>query len=57
MTATKLYVFFRKEGFYPLELPNDDAAIADHVAANPGTIRVEDICGNVVWPTPTEARQ
>lgn len=33
-------IFFREEGWYPVE----------HVDLNPGTKRVEDIDGNVLWP-------
>lgn len=45
-------IFFRKEGFYPLTvLPDRPLAQqgADHAALNPGTLRVEDAEGNVLW--------
>lgn len=42
------YVFFRKEGFYPLELRDDEEA-KRNAEWNPGTVRVEDINGKVVW--------
>lgn len=46
-------VFFRDEGFYPVQFmgvksPKDEAA--DHAALNPGTKRIEDTEGNVLWP-------
>ena len=42
------YIFFRKEGWYPVELP-DVAAVQKNVELNPGTIRVEDVDGKIVW--------
>lgn len=43
------YMFFRAEGFYFLELPNDAAAIAS-VKSNPGTLKVSHVASNrVVW--------
>lgn len=55
MSETKNYVFFREGFFYPIDLPAD-AVIADHVLCNPGTLRVEDDRGNIVWPVPAEKR-
>lgn len=49
-------VFFRKEGFYPVELSGKRPAsdeVQDHVKLNPGTIRVEDLTGNELWPAST----
>lgn len=44
----QLVIFFRKEGFYPLELlVNED--LAKHAELNPGTLRIEDVRGNVLW--------
>ncbi len=42
------YIFFRAEGWYPVEC-KDDADALVHIELNPGTIRVEDIKGRVVW--------
>jgi hypothetical protein len=44
----KTYLFFRKEGFYPIQLRDDDDAKrnAEH---NAGTLKVEDLAGRVVW--------
>lgn len=45
-------IFFReidgKEIFYPIEdnLKQDWAA---HAACNPGTLRIEDVHGNILW--------
>jgi hypothetical protein len=47
-----ILIFFRAEGFYPVEaLPDRDlkTQAADHAELNPGTLRVEDIEGNVLW--------
>ncbi|WP_374322879.1 hypothetical protein [Brevundimonas sp.] len=46
-------VFFRTdergEGmFYIIDLPEDDDLNA-HAELNPGTIRIEDVAGNVLW--------
>ena len=48
-----LYTFHRKgpdgqEFFYPIELKDDEDA-RKNAEWNPGTIRVEDLDGNVVW--------
>jgi len=42
------YIFFRKEGFYPIDM-KDDADAKANAECNPGTLRVEDIHGRVVW--------
>lgn len=44
----KIYIFFRKEGFYPIELKNDKDAIANALN-NEGTLKVEDLNGNIIW--------
>jgi len=50
----ELVLFFRAEGFYPVQLsgmkPTDDE-VPDHVALNPGTVRVENLQGEVLWPS------
>lgn len=48
----KTYIFFREDGFYLLELPDADHQIIDHVRCNPGTIRVEDLNGKVIYEEP-----
>lgn len=45
-------IFFREEGFYPIRFsgakpPREEAA--DHAALNPGTLRIEDRDGNILW--------
>lgn len=52
-------VFFRAEGFYPVEFQNPQSCgktmeqqAADHGKLNPGTLRIEDIKGNVLWRCP-----
>lgn len=42
-------VFHRQNIFYVIELPSDDDLNA-HAEANPGTLRIEDIFGNTLWP-------
>lgn len=44
----RIVMFFRANGFYPLELPITDD-LAAHAEQNPGTLRIEDIDGNVLW--------
>jgi hypothetical protein len=46
----RVYIFFRKEGFYPIEL-KDDADARANAERNPGTIRVIDGLTSIqVWP-------
>ena len=42
-------VFRRADSFYIIDLPEDDD-VAEHAALNPGTVRVEDVLGNQLWP-------
>ena len=42
------YIFFRERGFYQIKL-RDDAAAKKDAELNPGTIRVEDDEGRIVW--------
>ncbi len=57
-----IVLFFRiynnEERFYPIEIPDEvligrtlKQVASDNAELNPGTIRVEDIEGNVLWPT------
>jgi hypothetical protein len=41
------FVFFREGHFYVVEIPPDQ--VLANVELNPGTIRVEDMKGNIVW--------
>lgn len=44
----RLFIFFREEGFYPLELP--ELTVKENAECNPGTLRVEDATtGEIVW--------
>jgi hypothetical protein len=50
--SRKTVIFFREEGFYPVEFCGVKSApeeAADHAALNPGTLRVEDLDGTVLW--------
>jgi hypothetical protein len=44
----KTYIFFQLDSHYPVPLYDDDDAIASALR-NPGTMRVEDDNGRVVW--------
>jgi hypothetical protein len=45
-----IYVFCRKEGFYPVEGIKSDAEVLDHVRLNPGTLRVVRLPEDrIVW--------
>lgn len=48
---TRPTVFFRKDTFYVINTYVDEGfeQLAEHAALNPGTIRIEDIHGNVLW--------
>lgn len=41
-------IFFRKNGWYPVTLKKGED-FTKHIDLNPGTERVEDIAGNVLW--------
>jgi hypothetical protein len=47
------YIFFRKDGFYPIE-ETDDARIIEHIKLNPGTLKVEDCAGRLIWSQDTD---
>ena len=44
----KIYIFHRENMFYPLELKDDNDAV-ENAEYNDGTLRVEDLEGNVIW--------
>lgn len=49
-------IFFREGMFYPVRLSGTKPVadeVADHAALNPGTLRVEDMDGNILWPEGT----
>ena len=48
--SLSIFIFFRAEGWYPVEIPADQ--LDENIRLNPGTLRVEDIAGNVVWKAP-----
>lgn len=52
--ANNVYLFFRDGMFYPLELSDDESAIAN-AKCNPGTTRVEDAFNRrIVWPVQSQ---
>ncbi len=49
-------IFFREDGFYPIQLSGlkpSGIEAAEHAELNPGTLRVEDLQGAVLWPEGT----
>lgn len=48
---TRPTVFIREDVFYVVNTYEDDdyAKLAEHAALNPGTLRIEDLAGNVLW--------
>lgn len=42
------YLFFRDKHFYTINM-KDDADAVTNAECNPGTTRVEDINGRIVW--------
>lgn len=48
----EVFMFFRAEGWYPVFLESADQAV-ENALANPGTLRVETVEGDVVWPLPS----
>lgn len=48
-------IFFREDAFYPVQLSGLKSTaeeVPEHVALNPGTVCVEDLSGNRIWPVP-----
>ena len=46
-------VFFRSDCFYIVNLAEDDD-LNEHARLNPGTLRIESIMGDVLWPEGSE---
>lgn len=46
-------VFVRHDGFYVIDLPADDD-LNRHAELNPGTVRIENIAGDALWPEGTK---
>ncbi len=49
-------IFFRDDMFYPVTLSGKVPTAkeyADHAALNPGTLRIESLTGDVLWPEGT----
>jgi hypothetical protein len=46
-------IFIRDDVFYAITLPADDD-LNEHARLNPGTLRIEDPEGNILWPEGTE---
>lgn len=52
---SRLIVFFRADGFYPTSYPADYSDWQAEADRNPGTLRIEDAQGNVLWQAPKVA--
>lgn len=48
-TLTRTVIFFREGMFYPI-MVREKEDLAEHARLNPGTLRIEDVDGNVLWP-------
>ncbi len=48
-----LRLFFREGHFYAIPLPVD-CDLNEHAELNPGTLRIENIAGDVLWPEGTK---
>jgi hypothetical protein len=48
---TRPTIFFRADTFYIIDTYEDEgfAELAEHAALNPGTLRIEDTKGNILW--------
>lgn len=46
-------IFIREGTFYAIDLPVDED-LNLHATLNPGTLRIEDLTGKVLWPEGTE---
>jgi hypothetical protein len=45
-------IWHRENGWYPVEIPDSmctEQELEKHAALNPGTLKVEDITGKVLW--------
>jgi len=52
LSLSEVLVFHRADCFYTIPAVNEvplARQAADHAAINPGTVRVEDRAGNVLW--------
>lgn len=45
----KIYIFIREGGFFYDIILKDDTDAIENAKCNPGTIRVEDLFGGIVW--------
>lgn len=48
----EVLIFFRPEGFYPIKAVKGVSLVQqarEHAELNPGTIRIEDKCGLILW--------
>lgn len=53
----EVVIFVRADCFYPVQLMGEKPTVieaAEHAELNPGTLRIEDMEGNVIWPEGTK---
>lgn len=53
----EVVLFIRADCFYPVQLFGEKPTAveaAEHAELNPGTLRIEDMHGNVIWPEGTK---
>lgn len=51
----KIILFFRSEGFYPVEYPDDYTDWQAEADRNPGTRKIEDaMTGVILWEAPLQ---
>lgn len=48
----RTYVFHRKTHWYPVEIPCE--TLMDNITHNPGTTKVTDLDGEVLWSLPND---
>jgi hypothetical protein len=49
LAGGRTVIFIRNEGWYPVVFTSR-CKVEDHVKLNPGTVRVEEMDGRVIWP-------
>lgn len=45
----RTYIFFRSEDFFYFIQLRDDISAIENATLNKGTIRVENLCGDIIW--------
>ena len=53
--SDRIVIFHRAEGFYPAVF-TPQCKPEDHAKLNPGTLRIEELSGEILWPIPPKVR-